>query len=133
MARDLNKIQIIGRLGGDPELRYTQTEKQVANFSVATNNRYTTSSGDKRDDVSWHRIVVWGKAAEVASKYLRKGSRVYLEGRLSYRVWTNNEGQEVKACEIVADDLIFLDAAGGGDRGELVEGLEGRSVAVSTK
>jgi single-strand DNA-binding protein len=111
MARDLNKVTILGRLGGDPELRHTQAGRQVANFSCATNNRYTNAAGDKVDDVSWHRVVVWGKVADVAAKYLKKGSRVYLEGRLQYRKWTDNEGVDRQACEVVAEDLIFLDAA----------------------
>lgn len=112
MARDLNKVQLIGRLGGDPEMRYTQSGQSVCNFSMATNNRYTNAAGDKIDDVAWHRVVVWGKPADLASKYLHKGSRLFVEGRLSYRAWTDKDGLKRTSTEVVADELIFLD---GGD------------------
>lgn len=113
MARDLNKTQLIGRLGGDPELRYTVAGRAVANLSLATNNRYTNAAGDKVDDVSWHRIIVWGKVADLAAKYLHKGSRLYVEGRLSYRKWQDKDGVDRAACEVVADELIFLDGGPG--------------------
>lgn len=112
MARDLNKAMLLGRLGVDPELRHTQAGRQVAQFSLATNNRYTNAAGEKQDDVSWHRIVVWGKVADLAAKYLHKGSRVYVEGRLQYRQWEDKEGTMRYTTEVVAEDLIFLDTAG---------------------
>lgn len=119
MAKDLNEVKVLGRLGGAVELRYTAAGMAVANFSVATNNRYTTAAGDKRDDVSWHRIVVWGKLADVCAKYLHKGSRVYVAARLQYRKYTTEvEGAgavERQSCELVADEIIFLDAAPGGN------------------
>lgn len=123
MARDLNKIVLLGRLGGEVELRHTAAAQSVANFSLATNNRYVTAAGDKRDDVSWHRIIIWGKLADVAAKYLHKGSRLYLEGRLSYRKWTDPQGVERMACEIVADEIIMLDGSPGGSR-DSVESAE---------
>lgn len=119
MAKDLNEVKVLGRLGGNVELRYTAAGMAVANFSVATNNRYTTAAGDKRDDVSWHRVVVWGKLADVCSKYLHKGSRVYVAARLQYRKYTTEvEGAglvERQSCELVADEIIFLDVAPGGE------------------
>lgn len=109
MARDVNKVTILGRLGGSPELRHTASGQPVANMSVATNNRYTNAAGEKIDDVAWHRIVLWGKVADVAAKYLHTGSRVYLEGRLSYRKWTDKEGVDRSTTEIVVDELVLLD------------------------
>lgn len=115
MARDVNKVTILGRLGGSPELRHTASGQPVANMSVATNNRYTNAAGEKIDDVAWHRIVLWGKVADVAAKYLHTGSRVYLEGRLSYRKWTDKEGVDRSTTEIVADELVLLDQVAAAD------------------
>lgn len=111
MARDLNKVTLLGRLGGAPELRYTASGQAVAQFSLATNNRYTNAAGEKKDDVCWHRVVVWGKLADVAAKYLVKGSRLYTEGRLQYRKWQDKDGLDRVTAEVIADELIFLDAA----------------------
>lgn len=114
MARDLNKIELIGRLGAAPELRYTANGMSVANFSVATNNVYRTAAGDEVDEVQWHRCVAWGKVAEVAAKVLAKGHRLFLSGRMQYRKWTDPAGQERLQAEIVVDELIFLERAPAG-------------------
>lgn len=133
MARDLNEVKVLGRLGGVVELRNTAQGMAVANFSVATNNRYTTGSGEKKDDVSWHRVVVWGKMAEIAERFLHKGSRVLVCGRLQYRKWTDEKVSppvERQSVEIVADDIIFLDGAPDVGASEAVDGRAPRVVAV---
>lgn len=115
MARDLNRVHLLGRLGDVPELRNTANGQAVSQFSMATNNQYTTAAGEKVDQVSWHRVVVWGKLAGIVAEYLRKGSRVYVEGRLQYRKWQDKEtGADRFSTEIVADEIIFLDAPGPG-------------------
>lgn len=110
--RDLNKVQLIGRLGAVPEVRFTPSGLAVANFSLATNNVYRNGAGDQVDEVAWHRIVLWGKTAEIAKQYLNKGSRLYLEGRIQYRKWEDKEtGVARLASEIVGSQLIFLSSA----------------------
>lgn len=110
--RDLNKVQLIGRLGAVPEVRFTPSGLAVANFSLATNNVYRNGAGDQVDQVEWHRIVLWGKTAEIAKQYLNKGSRLYLEGRIQYRKWEDKEtGAARLASEIVGSQLIFLSSA----------------------
>lgn len=112
MARDLNKVQLIGRLGSDVEVRHTSAGQSVGQFSLATNNKFKRSDGTEVDQVTWHRIVVWGKAAEVAAQYLKKGSRLYVEGRLNNREWEDREsGEKRRASEIISDEFIFLDGA----------------------
>lgn len=115
MSRDLNRVMLLGRLGDVPELRHTANGQPVSQFSMATNNQYTSAAGEKVDQVAWHRVVVWGKLAGVVSEFLRKGSRVYVEGRLQYRKWTDkNTGADRFSTEVVADEIIFLDAPGAG-------------------
>jgi single-strand DNA-binding protein len=125
MSRDLNKVTLMGRLGGAPEMRFTQGGTAVAQFSLATNNRYTNAAGDKVDDVQWHRVIIWGKAAQVATQYLQKGHRLYLEGRLQYRKWVDKEGQDRYSTEVVADEFIFLEhsPAGRVQADQVAEGL----------
>ncbi len=112
----VNKAIIVGNLGKDPEVRYTQGGQPVANFTVATNEKWTDkSSGQLQERTEWHRIVVWGKQAEHCGQYLKKGRSVYVEGRIQTREWTNKEGQKQYTTEIVANNVVFL---GGGGRGE---------------
>ena len=122
----LNKVMLIGNLGKDPEVRYTQGGKAVANFTIATNETWTDKAGAKQERTEWHRIVVWDKAAELCGEYLSKGRQVYVEGRLQTREWTNKEGQKQYSTEVVANPVggvIFLASgdrksgprAGGGD------------------
>ena len=115
MAKGLNKAELIGRLGQDPEIRYTQSGTAVANMSVATN--HSVKRGDKwEDQTEWHRIVVWGKIAEACAEYLSKGSQVYICGRLQTRSWDDQDGVKRWSTEIVAQDVIFLDSRGDGQR-----------------
>ncbi len=104
---------LIGRLGGDPELRYTQGGTAVSRFSLATNETWKDKqTGENRDKTTWHKVVVWGRMAEVVSEYLAKGRQVYVEGRIENRSWEDNEGQKKYITEINADKVIFLGGKG---------------------
>ena len=110
----VNKAILIGNLGRDPELRYTQGGQAVANFSLATSESFNDKNGQRQERTEWHRIVVWGRVAENCAQYLAKGRTVYVEGRLQTREWENKEGQKQRTTEIVAQNVQFL----GGPRGE---------------
>src|SRR5579863_9654216 len=110
MARSLNRVQLIGNLTRDPELRYTPNGNGVCTFSIATNRSWTTDSGEKREEVDFHRIVAWNKLAELCSQFLVKGRKVYVEGRLSTRNWTGQDGSQKSTTEVVIDDMILLDS-----------------------
>ena len=105
----VNKAIIIGNLGADPEIRYTQSGSQVATFNVATTERWKGQDGQAQEQTEWHRIVVWGKLAEICGQYLHKGSKVYIEGRLQTRKWTDQGGIERYTTEIVAREMKMLD------------------------
>ncbi|HCF04622.1 MAG TPA: single-stranded DNA-binding protein [Desulfomicrobiaceae bacterium] len=117
MAGTLNKVILIGRLGRDPELRYTPSGQAVANFSLATDESYTTKDGQRVERTEWHRIVVWGKQAEFCGNYLSKGRLVYVEGRLETRKWQDNQGQDRTTTEIRADRVLGLDSRPAGEGG----------------
>ena len=110
----VNKAILVGNLGRDPELRYTQSGQAVANFSLATSESFSTKDGRREERTEWHRIVVWGKVAENCAQYLSKGRTVYIEGRIQTREWENKEGQKQRTTEVVAQTVQFL----GGPRGE---------------
>ncbi len=110
MARSLNKAILIGNLTRDPELRYTPQGTAVCTFGVATNRQWTTESGEKKEDVEFHRIVAWNKLAEICSQLLTKGRKVYVEGRLQTRSWTGQDGAQRSSTEIVITDMIILDS-----------------------
>jgi len=112
MARSLNRVQLIGNLTRDPELRYTPNGNAVCTFSLATNRNWTTESGEKREEVDFHRIVAWNKLGELCSQFLVKGRKVYVEGRLSTRSWTGQDGTQKSTTEVVIDDMILLDNKG---------------------
>lgn len=109
MARGLNKAMLIGNLGREPEMRYTPDGKPIATFSVATSRSRRDPNGNWMDETEWHRIVAWDRLAETASQYLHKGSKVYVEGRIQSRKYTDNGGVERTVYEIVANDLTLLD------------------------
>lgn len=120
MAGGVNKAIILGNLGKDPEVRFTPTGQAVANFTIATNESWTDKNGQKQDRTEWHRIVVWGKLAELCGEYLKKGRQAYVEGRLQTREWTDKENKKNYTTEIVANTVQFLggrDGAGGGGGG----------------
>ncbi len=110
MARSLNKAELIGNLTRDPELRYTPQGTAVCTFGLATNRQWTTESGEKKEDVEFHRIVAWNKLAELCAQLLGKGRKVYVEGRLQTRKWTGQDGFERTTTEVVISDMIILDS-----------------------
>lgn len=112
MSRSLNKVQLIGNLTRDPELRYTPSGTAVCTFGIATNRQWTTESGEKKEDVEFHRIVAWTKLAELCAQLLAKGRKVFVEGRLQTRKWQSQDGQERVTTEIVISDMIILDSRG---------------------
>jgi len=109
---DLNKALIIGRLTRDPELRTTPQGTNVCSFSIATNFVYNSPTGGKQEQVEYHNIVAWRKLAEIASQYLKKGSRVYVEGRIQTRSWDGQDGTKKNRTEIVLENMIMLDSKG---------------------
>lgn len=110
MARSLNRVQLIGNLTRDPELRYTPTGTAVATFGLATNRSWTTETGEKKEETEFHKIVAWNKLGELCSQLLSKGRKVYVEGRIAYRKFTNKDGIEKDSTEIVIDDMMVLDS-----------------------
>jgi len=114
MSRGLNKVMLIGRLGRDPEMRYTPSGRPVTTFSLATSRTWNTSEGERRTETEWFNIVAWGSLAEICKQFLNKGQQVYVEGRLQTRHWEDAEGTKHSATEIVANEMIIL-----GDRREL--------------
>ena len=117
----VNKVILVGRLGRDPETRYTGGGQAVANFSVATDETYKDRNGERQKRTEWHKIVVWGKQAEIAQQYLKKGSLVFIEGRIQSREWQDKEGQKRTSFEIVANNFRMLggrvDSSGAGSGG----------------
>ena len=111
--KGLNKALIIGNLGRDPEVRYIPSGQAVANFTIATNERYQDKSGEWNEKTEWHRIVTFGKQAETVGQYLSKGDRVFVEGRLQTRSWEGKDGQKRYTTEIVANNMIMLGGSGG--------------------
>ena len=114
MAKSLNKVQLIGNLTRDPELKFTPSEIAVCTFSVATNRQWTTDQGEKKDEADFHRIVAWRKLAEICGQLLKKGRKVYVEGRLQTRSWQDQEGVTKYMTEVVISDMILLDSRGAG-------------------
>jgi len=118
----VNKVILVGRLGRDPETRYTGGGQAVANFSVATDESYKDKNGERQKRTEWHRITAWGKLAEICQQYLKKGTMVYIEGRIQSREWQDKEGQKRTSFDIVANTMKMLSsradaaAAGGGSQ-----------------
>jgi single-strand DNA-binding protein len=117
VSRSLNKAIIIGNLGSDPEVRTTGGGSRVAQFSVATSRRWTTNSGEQQEKTEWHRIVCWGKLADVVEKYLKKGQQVYVEGEIQYRQYEDKDGVTKYSTEINARELMMLGGREGGGGG----------------
>ena len=115
-TRSLNRAQVIGNLGQDPDLRSLQSGMAVCNLAVATSESWTDkNTGEHREETEWHRVTLWGKLAEIAAQYLRKGDKVFLEGKLKTRKWTDQNGQDRYTTEIHADNLLML---GGKSQGQ---------------
>lgn len=118
MARGINKAILIGNLGRDPESRYTQGGSAVTRFSVATSESWRDrQTGEQQERTEWHNVVCFARLAEVAGEYLRKGSKVYIEGRIQTRKWQDKDGQDRYTTEIIANDMQMLDSRGGGGGG----------------
>ncbi len=108
MSRGLNKVMLIGRLGRDPEMRYTPSGRAVTTFNVATSRSWNTSNGERRTETEWFRVVAWGNLAEICNQLLHKGQQVYIEGRLKNHRWQDEEGNQHVRTEIVANEMIIL-------------------------
>ena len=116
MARGLNKVMLIGNLGADPEIRYTGSGSAVANVSLATAESWRDrESGEQQERTEWHRVVFFSRLAEIVSEYLRKGSQIYVEGRIQTRKWQDRDGNDRYTTEIVASNMQMLDSRGGAD------------------
>lgn len=114
MARGVNKVILVGNLGADPDVRYTANGGAVANLSVATSEVWKDrDSGEQKEKTEWHRVVLFGRLGEIAGEYLKKGSKVYLEGKLQTRKWQDKNGQDRYTTEIVGNELQMLDSRGG--------------------
>jgi single-strand DNA-binding protein len=113
----INKVILIGNLGADPELRYTQSGTPVASFNMATTRRWKGKDGQQQEETEWHRIVAWTRLAEICGEYLNKGSRVYIEGRLQTRKWQDQNGNDRYTTEIVAQEMKMLSPRGEGSGG----------------
>ena len=122
----VNKAIIVGNLGKDPEVRYMPDGGAITNISVATTDTWKDKAGEKQEKTEWHRVAFFGKLAEIAGEYLKKGSQVYLEGRLQTRKWQDKDGQDKYTTEIVADRMQMLGArSGGGAGGDMPSGGSG--------
>lgn len=136
MARSLNRVQLIGNLTRDPELRYTPSGTAVCTFGLATNRAWTTDNGEKHEEAEFHRVVAWNKLAELCSQFLTKGRKVFVEGRLSTRSWNAQDGTQKQTTEVVISDMILLDSKrseGETATEELGEKQTGREEEKSTK
>lgn len=119
MARGINKVILIGNLGQDPEVRFTPSGTAVANLSLATSDSWMDrQTGQRQERTEWHRVVMFNKLAEIAQQYLKKGSKLYVEGRLQTRKWQDQNGQDKYSTEIVANNMEMLDSRGGSDGGQ---------------
>jgi single-strand DNA-binding protein len=126
MARGVNKVIIVGNLGGDPETRYMPSGSAVTNFTVATNESWKDKqTGEQKERTEWHKVAMFGRLAEIAAEYLRKGSQVYIEGKLRTRKWQGQDGQDRYTTEIIADEMQMLGGRGGAGGGQQGGGQQG--------
>ena len=126
MAEGLNKVLLIGNLGADPELSYTQSSQAVLKLRLATNESFMNKTGERQERTEWHRVVVWGKRAEALSKFLVKGRQLYIEGRLQTRRWDDKEGVKHTSVEVVANEMMML-----GERREHANNHAGGTESIS--
>lgn len=135
MSRSLNRIQLIGNLGADPEVRSIANGGRVANLSLATSRQWKGASGDKQEKTEWHRVVLWNNKgsnlADIAERYCKKGDKVYVEGSIEYRSWQDKEGQTRYTTEVIARELILL--SGRGDGGEAFSAPKAAAGATASK
>lgn len=130
----INKVMLIGNLGADPETRFTPSGSQVTTVNLATDEMWTDKSGERQTRTEWHRLVLWRRLAEIAGQYLKKGSKIYVEGRLQTRNWDDQNGRRHYVTEIVVTDMQLLDAAGGPGELDMMYGREeeGGASAIAT-
>jgi single-strand DNA-binding protein len=114
----VNKVILVGNLGSDPTMRYTPSGTPVANFNVATSERFTNKNGERETRTEWHRVVAWSKLAEICNQYLKKGKQVYIEGRLQTRQWEDQGGNKRSTTEVIATNMVML-----GRAGDVAEGM----------
>lgn len=135
MSRSLNKVMLIGNLGADPELRTTPNGSRVATLSLATSRQWTGQGGEKQEKTEWHRVICWNnkgaQLADLAEKYMKKGDRIYVEGRIEYRSWEDREKQTRYTTEVIAREVLLLSSRGGGGGG--TGGGEGPGDVARTK
>ena len=123
MARGINKVIIVGNLGGDPETRYMPSGSAVTNMTVATNESWKDKqTGEQKERTEWHKVAMFGRLAEIAAEYLRKGSQVYIEGKLRTRKWQGKDGQDRYTTEVIADEMQMLGGRGGAGGGDSFSG-----------
>ena len=126
MARGINKVIIVGNLGGDPETRYMPSGAAVTNLTVATNESWKDKqTGEQKERTEWHKVAMFNRLAEIAAEYLRKGSQVYIEGKLRTRKWQDQNGNDRWTTEIIADEMQMLGGRGGGGGGSFGGGQQG--------
>lgn len=128
----LNKVMLIGNLGKDPELRYTQSGTAVASFNLATTETWKDKDGQKQESTEWHRVVAWAKLAETCGEYLHKGSKIYIEGKLSTRKWQDQNGVDKFTTEIIAREMKMLSPRPGGAAGPDAGGDSGHDYEEPT-
>jgi single-strand DNA-binding protein len=127
----VNKVILVGNLGSDPQIRYTPQGTAVANFNIATTERFTNKNGEREARTEWHRIVAWGRLAEICSEYLKKGKQIYVEGRIQTRQWDDKDGNKRTSTEIVANNMVMLGRAG--DVGDVAPPQEFQADAETTQ
>jgi len=117
----VNKVILVGRLGRDPEVRYTPSGTAVANFSIATSEQWTNKDGEKQERTEWHKIVAWRRLGEICGEYLHKGSQIYIEGRLQTRDWEDRDGNKRYTTEVIAQTMQMLGPADKGGKAETTD------------
>ncbi|NOQ40278.1 MAG: single-stranded DNA-binding protein [Anaerolineales bacterium] len=123
MTRGLNKVMLIGRLGHDPEMRYTPSGRPLTKFQLAVNRSWKSADGEKKTETEWFNVVTWGKLAEICNQYLTKGQQVYIEGRLHTRQWQDEEGSNHSSVEVIAKEMLMLNSKSGEQDSEPAEGV----------
>jgi len=132
-SRCLNRVMLIGNLTRDPELRYTPAGMAVVSFGLATNRVWVTKQGERKEDAQFHRIVAWNKLAELCSQLLSKGRRVYVDGRIQYRDFVDQENNKKQIAEIIIDDMIILDNKGSGNDRDVAGDLGDTDLSMETR
>ncbi len=131
-ARSLNRVMLLGRVGRDPEVRYTGSGRAVTTFTLATSHKWKDQDGSEQERTEWHRIVAWGRLGEICGEYLGKGKQVYVEGRIQSRDWEDQDGNKRTTFEIIASDLILLGGPSA-DQGSRSEGHAPKSSGTAPK